>query len=371
MANISSIGGNPIVPVAVQPDSITDAMLAQTDGVLERVSTLIQDLGGYIEKSEIVPLTNTYGYYIKSDGTIATTSGNYGIKRGNVVGGETYYVTASSNWSSPFYAWYDDDDNFVQVGPSSAVGSAYSSITNEEAIAPEGATKIVINWNTASVEAGLVHHLGNAIAKKWYGKKWACVGDSLTADNQYTTKHYFDYVADATDIQPINMGDSGTGYARQREGNRAFYQRILSIDTSADVVTIFGSFNDLGAGISLGTYTDTGTDTIAGCINQTITNLQSVMPTAVLGIVAPTPWQSTQPTPSSAGDLYVDMLRAICEHRSIPFLDLYRESNLRPWDADFRQLCYSNDGGNGTHPNELGHKLIAPRFKAFLETLLI
>lgn len=37
MANISSIGGNPIVPAAVQPDSITDAMLKQTGGVLSEV----------------------------------------------------------------------------------------------------------------------------------------------------------------------------------------------------------------------------------------------------------------------------------------------------------------------------------------------
>lgn len=38
MANISSIGGNPIVPAAVQSDTITDAMLAQTGGVLDKVA---------------------------------------------------------------------------------------------------------------------------------------------------------------------------------------------------------------------------------------------------------------------------------------------------------------------------------------------
>ena len=33
-------------------------------------------------------------------------------------------------------------------------------------------------------------------------------------------------------------------------------------------------------------------------------------------------------------------------------------------------LAYSKDGGSGTHPDETGHKIIAPRFKGFLETLL-
>lgn len=40
MANISSIGGNPIVPAAVQNNSITDAMLAQTGGILSEVGEM-------------------------------------------------------------------------------------------------------------------------------------------------------------------------------------------------------------------------------------------------------------------------------------------------------------------------------------------
>lgn len=40
MANITSIGGNPIVPVAVQPNSVTDAMLVQTGGVLDTIQAI-------------------------------------------------------------------------------------------------------------------------------------------------------------------------------------------------------------------------------------------------------------------------------------------------------------------------------------------
>ena len=208
-------------------------------------------------------------------------------------------------------------------------------------------------------------------AFKWYGKKWVCVGDSLTEHNARATKNYHDYVAEATGITVVNMGVSGSGYARSSEDNKAFYQRISSCPTDADVVTIFGSFNDLSADLNLGSVDDTGTTTIAGCINTTIDNLQSIIPLANIGIVSPTPWSTIPPSTSGNGYNYVEMLKAICEKRSIPFLDLWRCSNLRPWDSSFLQYAYSKDEGNGVHPDENGHKLIAPRFEGFLDTLLL
>lgn len=56
---------------------------------------------------------------------------------------------------------------------------------------------------------------------------------------------------------------------------------------------------------------------------------------------------------------------------TIKALDLYHCSNLRPWTEEGRVACYSKDDGNGVHPDENGHKLIAQRFKAFLDTLIL
>lgn len=211
------------------------------------------------------------------------------------------------------------------------------------------------------------------IVLEWTGKKWVCIGDSLTEANARTTMHYHDYIAEKTGINVVNMGVSGTGY-KNREGaddhGDSFYQRISSVPTDADVVTIFGSGNDLSH--TLGTPTDAGTDTICGCVNTTIDNLIAIMPAVSLGIVAPTPWTNYNPaTTGNAMALYVEALKTICANRSIPFLDLYHCSNLRPWTEEGRAACYSKDDGNGTHPDENGHRLIAPRFKAFLETLIL
>ena len=207
------------------------------------------------------------------------------------------------------------------------------------------------------------------------GKKWVVVGDSLTEVNSRTTKNYHKYIADETGGEVINMGVSGTGYKRNDEYGSAFYQRIKNIPTDVDIVTIFGSGNDLSlfseSNLSvLGDVTDTTTDTICGCINVTLDNLYARIPTVRLGIVTPTPWIGYPPyIENNKMELYSQKLIEICKRRSIPVLDLYHASNLRPWDETFRNLMYSRDNGNGVHPDENGHKQIYRFFLKFIETL--
>jgi lysophospholipase L1-like esterase len=181
--------------------------------------------------------------------------------------------------------------------------------------------------------------------------------------------HYFDYIAGATGISIHNMGVSGSGYAKGGSDN--FMTRISNVPTDSDVVTIFGSGNDGSSGLSLGTASDTGTTTLGGVINTTIDNLYVIMPVVKLGIVTPTPWVNNMPLDEGFMESYSNLLVEICKRRSIPCLDLYHCSNLNPNSSQVRTIAYSNDEGNGVHPNELGHKLIASHFKSFLETLLM
>lgn len=208
--------------------------------------------------------------------------------------------------------------------------------------------------------------------KPYIGKKWTCIGDSLTEANSRTDKNYHAYVAEKTGITVDNRGFSGSGYKRSQDNGKAFYQTARYVPADADVVTIFGSGNDLTYISALGTPTDTSEETICGCVNLAIDNIIAVKPDVSLGIVSPTPWVSYPPSnPDNAMAKYTEALKQICEYRSIPFLDLYHCSNLRPWTDEGRKACYTKDDGNGVHPDETGHKLIAARFKAFLDTLLI
>ena len=445
----------------------------------------------------------------------------------DVTGGETVKITARPFKTNYYYSFFDDNisfDSSVTNGGFTSdhlIGGARGTSTETHELfenvtvqVPANAKKIVVSV-FGSAYTPRLYKVEYRRKRKWLGKKWCAVGDSITEVNGSASKKYLEYIAEQTGIEAVNMGKSGTGYKRKQDVNEAFYQRIGSVPTDSDVVTIFGSFNDApyifgdcltqstapvtfpdteegaeaaaaeAARISwipyktinkhgeivdvestnpgggkyavtnaipvradrsyyiktkmkydraffvfkdgngdnssivyvkrlnpanndgtsyefkgiikapenakylyvatafygesyntfvkednVGTVNDTGTDTLAGCINTTIDNLYDVMPTVNLGIISSVPWGDYNPYTNAWANIYVDMLKEICQNRGIPFLDLYYESNLRPWEPAFRQAMYTRDNGHSTHPDENGHQLFAPRVEAFLDKLL-
>lgn len=285
--------------------------------------------------------------------------------------------------SNALYALYDKYQNFLYAYKNGQFN--YDYVFDAETILTAHPTAKYVRFSSVFASTGI--HLiikrqayvneatdyAIGYMKPWKTKKWCCVGDSLTEVNSRTTKHYFDYISERTEINIVNLGASGRGYKNPSSvDNKTFLDVMSEVPLDSDVVTIFGSGNDLTHGYTLGSPTDTGTTTICGCINSTIDALITRFPTVQLGIVAPTPWANYPPsTADNSMEQYVEALQTICANRSIPFLDLYHCSNLRPWTAEGRSACYSKDDGNGVHPDENGHKLIAPRFSGFLDFLLI
>lgn len=284
-----------------------------------------------------------------------------------------YCISAAGKAGYGLYAFYDGNGN--RVGGENNTGNADRKIENKVVTSPARAASIRIAGIKGMQECSIQPMTRGSfigIKPKWADRTWVCLGDSLTESNSRTTKHYFDYIAEKTGIKTVNLGVSGTGYMRRKDINRAFYQRVSDIPEDADVITIFGSGNDLSSDQTLETVTDTGTDTICGCINATIDAIYERIPLARLGIVTPTPWVGSMPSKTTCSMAkYSEAIVEICKRRSIPCLDLYHESNLRPDDENFRKLAFSKDGGNGVHPDEKGHEIIAASFQSLLERLIL
>ena len=290
----------------------------------------------------------------------------------------------------------------IPTAPTAPTGTNNTQLATTAFVQQEITTEnsSIIRSSTASTaDLDITDYYGNVIARfedghiqtkefnssdivyqPFSGKKWACIGDSLTEVNVRTTKHYHDYIAELTGINVVNHGHSGAGYYA-RSFDYAFMNEVQRIPTDSDVITIFGSINDVfHTTIPLGDVTDATTSTLCGCINIAINNLYARIPVAYLGIITPTPcWYQASGviddwTPSNPGndlELYSEALIEICKRRSIPCLDLYHLSNLRPQESAFRTLAFSKDSGNGIHPDETGHKLIAARFLEFIKTLIL
>ncbi len=329
---------------------------------------------GNIEKlSDDIAPAYAEGYVI-TENNIVSVAFSDGIKpvvtEIPVKAGERYHIVCSYAYENQPYIMLDSFGNVVKASVS-ANGSANPIIFDDTVVIPFGCTKLVIANQLTINNPHCYKVLGyNSTNKSWEHLKWCCFGDSLTEVNSRATKRYYDYIKDKTGISVLNCGIGGTGYARGSDSNKAFYQRINSVEVDCNVVTFFGSFNDLSSGLPIGSVTDTGTSTIAGCINTTIDNLYTRIPLVSVGVIAPCPWETTKPSTSGDAYNYVKVLKEICELRSIPFLDLWRTSNLRPWESSFKALAYTRDEGAGTHPDETGHKIISGRIYSFLESLI-
>lgn len=332
--------------------------------------------GAYSYIAQETTQTLHENYLLTSSGIVAYTSpDSYNVIEVDVNAGDIVLINSKANYSNAFYRIANANDStlaYKSTGGSGGTVLSYNSLL----VMPANATKLYVAYIGVGQGLATKIELSYSEGKKWLDKKWACLGDSLTENNIRTTLHYHDYIAEKTGITVVNLGVSGTGYMRHQEDNRAFYQRVSDIPLDADVITIFGSGNDLGGGYTLGSPTDVGTTTICGCINQTLDNIldrflqNGKVPT--IGVITPTPWVNNPPSnPTGSMSLYCDAIIQCCKRKSIPVLDLFRESNLHPDNATFRTLAYSKDEGNGVHPDETGHKIIAPMFEAFLYKLLL
>ena len=214
-------------------------------------------------------------------------------------------------------------------------------------------------------------------------KKWVAIGDSLTDISTLGTDipNYVDFVSSKLKLNAINKGVGGTGYwngGNYTQGTDTFYNRALTIDSDSDIVTVFGSFNDLyanaPAGIvpTFGSADDIGTDTLGGCMANTFINIRETAPNALIIAIAPTPCRShnnvsgEEEWANGWSERYVALLEDVCKKYNIPFLDLYHGSGLCPWITENRNK-YTLDG---THPNSLGHfKYIYPQIANMIKTL--
>jgi len=215
------------------------------------------------------------------------------------------------------------------------------------------------------------------------GKKGLYVGDSITQyipDRSPHNYHYF-LAQMVGGMTVYNYGKSGTGFF-----NRYNVADDI-VETDIDFVVVFLGTNDWGNQTSenqklLGAFGDTGTTTISGCINTTLTKLINKFPLIPLVIFTPLPRGNNYGL-NAAKNAYgynlkdlVDLLHQYATHFSLPILDLYSGSTLYPWNATANEYYFKPPegsiyppNGDGLHPNEEGHKVLAHIIKVPLESI--
>lgn len=202
------------------------------------------------------------------------------------------------------------------------------------------------------------------------GKKWAVFGDSISQPKSSDSLlKYYDYVADALGITVTSYAVGGSGYFKGNAvagyGDGNIINKITNASNNYDIISFMAGVNESGQ--TLGDVTDTVVDTpttLCGAVKKSIELAIEKYPNAVMFLITPTPVTGNRNSlyPDSLLTKYVDKQKEIAKMYNIPVLDLYYESNLRPWnttnhDKYYRDYC---------HLLEAGHKYVAKLTKQFM-----
>lgn len=380
---------HPEATTTVQPNSIGDDKLVQTGGVLELVGNIYNVLPKGSETITRVTADNgatwETGKFYYSDGvgkTILQT--NYASLAcavyGNVSAGDVFNVTAQSIGSG--YAIYIvDANNIVLDRFVSPQGTMYyddvvytvpadGTMLLNTAISTylDGAKRYKLTQNVPTLVP---------IKSPLDGVKWASFGDSIVEFNSTANVNWVKDMIAATGVVNTNVAFSGSGFYRysayEQYSANNYISKIASVPSDVELITVAGSFNDIVTSpwpnLPIGTASDTGTDTIAGYMNDFFDALLTAFPTVPIAVHITNPWDLLKPGNASS-DAYVQVLGEICKKNGIPFYpDCYYGCNLKPWIAANKTAFFTRPGGttDGVHPNDAGHVFLYRMLRPFLE----
>lgn len=233
----------------------------------------------------------------------------------------------------------------------------------------------------------------NNIAKnsRFYKKKYTCLGDSIPTYNymQQIVGANFCTINTNRGIGSTTICNKTTGTGSQAyvdsEGNFLAYppatqpvgstlieasicrqQRIDTIPTDTEFLTIWAGTNDWNAGYALGSITDTASDAVGNTFwagyKSVINKIYARIPNASIFLINITHRQNETTTQNSAGlylEQYREVVRGVGKYYGIPVI----ETN----DLGVNDINWSSYALDTVHPNEKYHQLIGGRVCAVLQ----
>ncbi|MBA3081156.1 SGNH/GDSL hydrolase family protein [Lactobacillus plantarum] len=336
--------------------------------------------GKYVEKenTEFIAKDNTINLFnrntVKKGVFIVGNNGYEEARAGYaasdyipVNGGELYSANLSSGLGKAFY---DENKTFIIGDTLEAPANAhFLRVTTPDPI-PDDVMVVEGEFLPENyIPYGVQYTLEgiNVITEKrrWENEIISILGDSITAGFQ-TTRTYWQYANEKMKAKILINAISSTEISTGGTYPNPFISRYMKIDSRSKLIVVFGGVNDSEHNVELGTFDSRDNATFYGALHNLCNGLYTNYPDAQYAFF--TPLQQAYLTPNKKGYVltdYVDAIIKVCGFYGIPVLDLNRKSGIYPMNAK-NKAKYMSDG---THPNALGHKRIAPTAASFLESL--
>ena len=220
------------------------------------------------------------------------------------------------------------------------------------------------------------------------GMKVNFLGDSITegAGVVDQANRYDNRLAAMCQLSAINSyGISGSRLAHQIHPSETprydlcFCGRVYNMDTTADMVIVYGGVNDYIHGDApFGELGDTTPATFCGGVYFLMNYLRQTYPGKPIIFMTPARCflrkevddriTSTHARKRPGGKpllAYVEVILETAKQFDIPVLDLYHNLGLDPHDPQ----CFETYTMDGLHFNDAGHGILAQKLKDFIEAL--
>lgn len=204
------------------------------------------------------------------------------------------------------------------------------------------------------------------INSKWFGKELTVFGDSNSQNSGVTVWHQF--LQSQLNLNVNNFARGGAGYiARSTNGiTPNIPVQIEQASGNPDLIIIFSGGNDYALKYPLGTFGDTTMDTLYGALDISFKEVINKYPLSTICVFTQT--RRASEGKNTAGVSVEDQVNAQIEvagKYSLPVLNLYHAGNVHPWNTTYRE----NRIPDGVHLSTEGHRVLASKVKAFIETL--
>ena len=219
------------------------------------------------------------------------------------------------------------------------------------------------------------------IASKLNGVKIGVLGDSVSEGNYHCygdenagVKTWHEFIADKTGAIINNVSRGGSSLTTVRGDNYSFVDRYNNLNSDCKIILIFGGINDYAyaGNTELGNIGDTDTTNICGALKTLCEGLINKYPATPIGFILP--YGFNEYKGSGTWKPYENKIIEVLNYYGIPYLNL-RTNSIMNANIDFINSKYfrysSADSvtGDKTHPNTVGHSIIAKPILSFIEDI--
>lgn len=212
------------------------------------------------------------------------------------------------------------------------------------------------------------------ITNYFKGKKWAVFGDSISQPNTDGLDKYYNYIADSLEMEVKSFAVGGSGYFKGAGstgyGENNIIDKLSQAEAGYDIISFMAGINERH--LTMGSPADSAASgeptTLCEAVKKCFETAIEKYPAAQIFLITPTPGTGQFATPEQ-GDLntFAENQIAIAKMYNIPFIDLYHESGLRPWNSDNAALYYRDY----CHLSQSGQQYIARLIKQFMMNRLV